>query len=96
MKWYYFIRRVVDGEQRLYERPLWTKLPPRPADANPMNGDPLTPWYMTKDHTDEKHVHVRAESRQQALLKSRDLLDVDGPLPLSRYDGNFRTWAADT
>jgi len=51
---------------------------------------------MTKDHTDEKHVHVRAESPQQALLKARDLLDVGGPLTLRRYDGNFRTWAVDT
>ena len=71
MRWFYFIVASVDGENRLSLLPPWIKLPMRPADANDTNGDPLTPWYTTEDHHDEKHVHVYAGTLAEALLKAR-------------------------
>ena len=60
-RWYYFVR---DGQRMvLKKRTMNTK---RPDDANPDNGDPLTPWYETTNHFDEHHVHVRAATEAEA------------------------------
>jgi hypothetical protein len=60
-RWYYFIRK---GDRLIMKNRDWA--PPRPDDANPDNGDPLTPWYETTNHFDENHVHIRAASESEA------------------------------
>jgi hypothetical protein len=60
-QWYYFVR---NGDRITPKTRAWS--PPRPEDANPDNGDPLTPWYETTDHYDDTHVHVRAASEAEA------------------------------
>ena len=61
MRWYYFIR---NGDRLVMAKHY--QIPVRPEDANPDNGDPLTPWYETKAHFDENHVHVRASCDEEA------------------------------
>jgi hypothetical protein len=70
MHWYYFTRSGNDLRIQLHGG----RIPPRPADANPDNGDPLTPWYTDQDHLDDEHVHVRASSRVAAEAKARGLI----------------------
>lgn len=69
MPWFYFKRR---GEELCPVTPR--KFPSRPRDANPANGDPLTPWYTYADHYDSEHVHVYSENSEEALTKARNLL----------------------
>lgn len=69
MPWYYFARR----EGKLIALSL-RKLPPRPPDANPAYGDPLTPWYEGVDHFDADHVHLQAETLDQARLKAERII----------------------
>jgi hypothetical protein len=69
MPWFYFVRR----EGKLH--PLNPRvLPPRPRDANPTDGDPLTPWYSYADHFDSEHVHVFSEDLEGALRRAELLL----------------------
>ncbi len=70
MRWYYFIRA---GDKLLLPKDRY-RVPPRPLDANPANGDPLTPWYTAEDHLDDAHVHVRAASVEEAETKAHDLI----------------------
>lgn len=73
MRWYYFIR----ADNKLLPRRDGGHVPRRPADANPDNGDPLTPWYETTDHLDDEHIHVLAESSEDAADKARTLARLD-------------------
>ena len=76
MHWYYFTRSGNDLQVQLQAaHPL--RIPPRPSDANPANGDPLTPWYTDEDHLDAVHVHVRAASLWQAEAKAHDLVAAE-------------------
>ena len=70
MNWYYFTRSGAN----LGGPVQGGRIPPRPADANPDNGDPLTPWYTDQDHLDDEHVHVRAPSIEDARTKAHDLV----------------------
>lgn len=72
MQWFYFKRF---GKKLTPLTPLAKYLPPRPLDANPDNGDLLTPWYETEDHFDEEHVHVRGGSLEEALKKAYALIE---------------------
>jgi hypothetical protein len=80
MRWYYFIRA---GNRLLLRRDRAT-VPHRPADANPDNGDPLTPWYTTEDHMDDKHVHVRASSEEEACDRVLSMLSEQAIRPVRR------------
>ena len=73
MHWYYFTRSGNDLQVQLHGG----RIPPRPSDANPANGDPLTPWYTDEDHLDAVHVHVRAASLWQAEAKAHDLVAAE-------------------
>ena len=70
MHWYYFTRSGNKLRIQLHGG----QIPPRPADARPDNGDPLTPWYTGMDHLDDEHVHVRASCREEAEAKAHDLI----------------------
>ena len=72
-RWYYFIR---SGDRFLprKERPVSL---PRPDDAHPANGDPLTPWYQKEDHCDADHIHVFAASKTDATEKAASMLRCD-------------------
>ena len=54
-----------------------SRVPPRPLDANPDNGDPLTPWYEKSDHYDDHHVHVRARTEEEAAFVAQTLIGED-------------------
>ncbi len=69
MPWYYFARR---GGKLVALNPR--NLPPRPPDANPAYGDSLTPWYEGEDHFDADHVHLQAETLDQARLKAERII----------------------
>lgn len=69
MPWFYFARQ---GEKLLQVSPR--KLPERPRDAHPSEGDPFTPWYETRDHFDSEHVHVFGEDLSEALQIAHRLL----------------------
>ena len=73
MHWYYFTRSGNDLQVQLHGG----RIPPRPSDANPANGDPLTPWYTDEDHLDAVPVHVRAASLWQAEAKAHDLVAAE-------------------
>ena len=75
MRWYYFVR---NGDRIAPKNRAWT--PPRPEDANPDNGDPLTPWYETVNHYDDNHVHVRAASESEAVRIANRLIASDASL----------------
>jgi len=75
MSWYYFIR---NGNNIVPLKP--ERLPPRPKDANPDNGDPFTPWYELGDHWDEEHIHIRASSPKEAARKANDLILQKSPV----------------
>ena len=79
MRWYYFIRA---GNKLLLRRDRAT-VPYRPTDANPDNGDPLTPWYTTEDHMDDKHVHVHASSEEAACDKALSMLSERAIRPMT-------------
>ena len=68
-RWYYFIR---NGDNIVPMEP--ERLPPRPHDANPDNGDPFTPWYETADHWDDDHVHICATSPKAAAQIAANLI----------------------
>jgi hypothetical protein len=70
MRWYYIIR----GTEFMVLRGDQMRVPSRPFNANPANGDPLTPWYETKNHYDEHHIHVRASSEKEAGKIGRNLI----------------------
>ena len=72
MQWFYF-KRI--GKKLLPMNPLAKYLPPRPSDANPDNGDILTPWYETEDHFDDEHVHVKENSLERALERAHALIE---------------------
>ena len=69
MRWYYFIR---NGNNIVPMKP--ERLPARPHDANPDNGDPFTPWYEAKDHWDDDHVHIRAPSPTAAAQIATNII----------------------
>jgi len=71
MPWFYF-KRV--GNNLTPMNPLPKYLPPRPQDANPDGGDPLTPWYEVDDHFDDEHVHIQGGSLEEAQEKARKLI----------------------
>ena len=71
MPWFYF-KRVGNNLTPL--NPLTKYLPPRPPDANPDEGDPLTPWYEVDDHFDGEHVHIRGENLEDAQERARKLI----------------------
>lgn len=73
MKWYYFARSGNALQIQLHGG----RIPHRPADANPDNGDPLTPYYIDEDHLDDDHVHVRAVSVDAAKAKAHDLVAAE-------------------
>ena len=75
MPWFYFARR---GDDLFPVSPR--RLPARPRDANPPNGDPLTPWYENMDHYDADHAHVFAEDLDEALRRAQSLLGKPVPL----------------
>lgn len=70
MRWWFFHRKndvltlAVDKD-----------FPNRPSDANPSLGNSHTPWYQTKDHFDEYHVHLRAAKYETAIKKAYKLLN---------------------
>ena len=76
MNWYYFTRSGANLCD-LGGPVQGGRIPPRPSDANPDNGDPLTPWYRDEDHLDHEHVHVRAPSIEEARTKALDLINPE-------------------
>ncbi len=82
MRWYYFIR----ADNKLLPRRDRSTVPCRPTNANPDNGDPLTPWYTTEDHMDDRHVHVHASSEEEAWDKALSMLTEQTFKPVRRMD----------
>lgn len=80
-RWYYFIR----DEHRMILKKR-TMCPPRPEDANPDYGDPLTPWYEVENHCDDHHVHVRAASESEATRLAHGLISSGAVDTSSRGD----------
>ena len=72
-RWYYFVR---DGQRMVLKKRTMNTM--RPDDANPDNGDPLTPWYETTNHFDDHHVHVRAASDTEAIRVAQGLISQAG------------------
>ena len=70
IRWWYFHRE--DGALVLA---VDSDFPDRPIDANDDEGNPHTPWYQTKEHFDEDHVHVRAAKYETAINKALKLLN---------------------
>lgn len=66
MRWFIFI---VDPEGIHLE----TKVEPRPADARPDNGDPFTPYYKTEEHYDNRHIHIKGSSLEEALTRAKGI-----------------------
>lgn len=66
MRWFIFL---VDPEGIRLE----TEVAPRPADARPDNGDPFTPYYKTEEHYDTRHIHIRAETVEEAITRAEDI-----------------------
>lgn len=69
MRWYYF---VVEAEA--IRLPTTEELGERPADAQDAGGNPHTPWYQSSDHWDEEHIHLQAESLEDAWARAQSLL----------------------
>lgn len=67
-RWYYF--QVTSSGLRLV--PDWW-FPPRPADAQPSNGNPHTPWHLEVSHVDATHAHIFASSEAEARLEAHKL-----------------------
>ena len=69
MRWWYFHRTNAGLELATQD-----EFGIRPPDALPSNGDPHTPYYMTYDHIDEDHIHLKAKDLEEAILKAMELL----------------------
>jgi hypothetical protein len=72
MIWWYFHRTITGIELATQE-----EFGIRPQDAKPCRGNAHTPYYMTYDHVDEDHVHVKAETKSTAILKATQLILQD-------------------
>jgi hypothetical protein len=75
---------TYDAKTKTFATTLPSDLPPRPADALPMEqGDPFTPWYARSGHlhvSDDGVVegaHVRAEDFGYAVIKARRMMGED-------------------
>ena len=64
MKWFYFIR-----EGKIFYLAPPSFFPKRPKDARPSN-NPHTPYYRDEDHFDDEHIHVKADSLEEAIKKA--------------------------
>ena len=71
MKWWFLHR---DGDD--LNLASSSEFPDRPIDANHDDGNPHTPWYTTKEHFDEEHVHVRAPKYETAIKKAFKLINT--------------------
>lgn len=72
MIWYYF--EIKEGGVSLVSDDYFGT---RPLDASDDKGNPHTPWYQLEDHWDEKHIHIRAVSDEQALVKAMVIFESE-------------------
>jgi hypothetical protein len=50
-----------------------SSFPPRPEGARPSNGNVYTPWFREDEHADEEHIHIKARTKREALVRARCL-----------------------
>ena len=68
---YWWLFQIREGKLFLADP---NPLKERPSDAQESNGDVYTPWYKKEDHFDEDHIHIQAESYNEALEKALEIL----------------------